>query len=169
MSAQQKYDHINPYEREVLFPFVCPMVCRGMSDHSSFVSYCNSSVMSSEIVTSFYLKMSTHITPVEPVHIKMIILKLRHLKIIFMLFAKLQIVTGTKNVTAVLVLINTLASLPSHCLHCGHADCSQENRERALFPLVSMCSYMSNMFTCYMCFFSLTHENQIGITEEIFF
>lgn len=47
MSAQQKYDHINPYEREVLFSFVYPMVCRGMSDHSSFVSYCNSSVMSS--------------------------------------------------------------------------------------------------------------------------
>ena len=47
MSAQQKYDHINPYEREVLFLFVYPMVCRGMSDHSSFVSYCSSSVMSS--------------------------------------------------------------------------------------------------------------------------
>ena len=29
-----------------------------------------------------------------------------------MLFAKLQIVTGTKKVTAVLALINTLASLP---------------------------------------------------------
>lgn len=47
MSAQQKYDHINPYKREVLFSFVYPMVCRGVSDHSSFVSYCNSSVMSS--------------------------------------------------------------------------------------------------------------------------
>ena len=56
--------------------------------------------------------MSIQVTPVEPVHIKMIILKLRHLKIIFMLFAKLQIVTGTKKVTAVLVSINTSADLP---------------------------------------------------------
>lgn len=90
----------------------------------------------------------------EPVHIKMIILKLRHSKIIFMLFASPD--SRTKKVTAVLVLINTNSLPLPTAFTVDMLTAAKRIGNEHILHFVSMCLYMSNMFTCYMCVSSLS-------------